>query len=90
MLSFWPDPDLLKSVISFAGAAAGAFTGIYVKERLERNRQRGEELQTRWLPLMAAAEELERKLNILRMTTRATSFSRLALRRPIRSAIQSR
>jgi hypothetical protein len=59
------DPDLLKTIGSFAGAGLGAFTGIYAKELLERTRLKGEELQTRWLPLLTAAEELEEKLHAL-------------------------
>jgi hypothetical protein len=59
------DQDLIKYALAFAGAAVGAFTGIYVKEVLERKRLREEELQTRWLPLTEAAERLERKLNDL-------------------------
>src|SRR5512133_722594 len=64
-----PWPAIGRRIIAkfspFFSSVLGAFTGTYAKELLERTRLKGEELQTRWLPLLTAAEELQEKLHAL-------------------------
>jgi len=55
--------ELLKIPGPFLGAAFGAMSGIFLKEWLDQRRLRDKEKQTRWLPLLRAAQDLVERLD---------------------------
>src|SRR4051812_28261455 len=60
--------DILKIFGSFAGAILGGIGAFLVKECLDRRHLRTRELQTRWLPLLGAAEDFGSSLRHLTET----------------------
>ncbi|HSF30825.1 MAG TPA: hypothetical protein VLK82_10190 [Candidatus Tectomicrobia bacterium] len=57
--------ELLKILGSFIGALVGAIGALSFKEYLDQRRLQAKERQTRWLPLLRAAQDLKLRLDEL-------------------------